>query len=250
MKLQRTNNITEYIRAYGVCSYEELCEQFHVSLSTIRRDVDDLEKEGVIEKVHGGVRISDSYAETEQNSPLYKFDYAKDRIAARAARMVEDGDIILLGSGSTVAHMVSHLKKKKNITLITNNLAVLNETLDCDFNVISIGGNLDKMVMSFVGLQSATQISGLNANKCFLSCNGIHRHSITNVVDLEADLKKTEIAISDRIVLLADHRKFDAMSLYSFATLEDIDVLITDEQPKKEYEELCQEADCELIIAN
>ena len=249
MKLQRTNNITEYIKAYGVCSYEELCEQFQVSLSTIRRDVEELEQSGIIEKVHGGVKIADSFLQQEQSSTLYKFDYAKDRIAAQAARMVRDDDIILLGSGSTVAHMVRHLKKKKNITLITNNLAVLNETLDCDFNVISIGGNLDKVVMSFVGLQSARQISGLNANRCFLSCNGISLHSITNVGDLEADLKKTEIAISDQTILLADHRKFNTMSLYSFATLKDIDCLITDETPGKEYEELCQESSCRLVIA-
>ena len=211
--------------------------------------MEELEQSGIIEKVHGGVKIADSFLQQEQSSTLYKFDYAKDRIAAQAARMVRDDDIILLGSGSTVAHMVRHLKKKKNITLITNNLAVLNETLDCDFNVISIGGNLDKVVMSFVGLQSARQISGLNANRCFLSCNGISLHSITNVVDLEADLKKTEIAISDQTILLADHRKFNTMSLYSFATLKDIDCLITDETPGKEYEELCQESSCRLVIA-
>jgi len=249
MKLQRTNNITEYIRTYGLCSYEDLCEQFHVSMSTIRRDVDELENLGVIEKVHGGVKISESYLQEEGNSSLFKFDYVKDRIAAEAARLVEDGDIVLLGSGSTVAHMVSHLKKKKNITLITNNLAVLNETLDCDFNVVSIGGNLDKIVMSFVGMQSARQISELNANKCFISCNGINLHSITNVVDLEADLKKAEIAISDQTILLADRKKFNTMSLYSFATLKDIDCLITDEAPGEEFEELCRESSCRLVVA-
>ena len=249
MRLIRLNNIVEYVRAYELCTYEKLCEQFEVSLSTMRRDVDELEKQGKIVKVLGGIRLSDKAIKENNEATLFKYDYERDKIAKAASELVVDGDIIMLGSGSTVAHMVKYLKNKKGITLVTNNLAVLNETLKCDFNVVSIGGNLDKKIMSFVGLNSSKQVNELNANKCFLSCNGVNTNSISNVADLEADLKRKEITISDKVVLLADATKFDKMSLYSFATFADLDYLITNKKPSKEYEKVCKEHNCELIIA-
>jgi len=249
MKLIRLNNIVEYVRAYELCSYESLCEQFDVSLSTMRRDVDELERQGKIVKVFGGIKLSEEALKDVDEAKLFKYDYERDKIAKAASELVDDGDIIMLGSGATVAHMVKYLKGKKGITLVSNNLAVLNETLKCDFNVVSIGGNLDKKIMSFVGLNSSKQVNELNANKCFLSCNGVNVHSISNVADLEADLKRKEIAVSDKVILLADANKFNKMSLYSFATFKDLDYLITNKKPSKEYEKVCKENNCELIIA-
>ena len=249
MKLKRLNNIVEYVRAYDLCTYEDLCKQFDVSISTIRRDIDELEKLGKIEKVFGGIRLSEQSIKDANEATLFKYDYERDKIAKAASELVQDGDIIMLGSGSTVAHMVKYLKNKKGITLVTNNLAVLNETLKCDFNVISIGGNLDKKIMSFVGLNSSKQVSELNANKCFLSCNGVNLQSVSNVADLEADLKRTEIRISDKTILLADHSKFDKMSLYKFASMSEIDYIITNKKPDKEYEEVCKKNNCTLIVA-
>ena len=249
MKLIRLNNIVEYVRAYELCTYEDLCNRFDISMSTIRRDVDELEKQGKIEKVFGGIRLSSQAIKENDEVTLFKYDYERDKIAKAASELVDDWDIIMLGSGSTVAHMVKYLQNKKGVTLVTNNLAVLNETLKYDFNVVGIGGNLDKKIMSFVGLNSSRQIDALNANKCFLSCNGVNVHSISNVVDFEADLKRKEIAISDKVVLLADSTKFDKMSLYSFATFQDLDYLITNKKPAKEYEKVCKENNCELIIA-
>ena len=250
MKLIRLNNIIEYVRAYELVSYEDLCRQFDGSISTIRRDIDELEKQGKIEKVFGGIKLSEEAIKESNEATLFKYDYERDKIARAASELVDDGDIIMLGSGSTVAHMVKYLKNKKGITLVTNNLAVLNETLKCDFNVVSIGGNLDKKIMSFVGLNSSKQVNELNANKCFLSCNGVNIHSISNVADLEADLKRKEIAISDKTVLLADASKFDKMSLYSFGSIKDLDYLITNKKPSKEYEKVCKENNCELIVAS
>lgn len=248
MKLKRLQNIAKYISSYDICTYEELCKQFNVSLSTIRRDLNLLESEGKVEKVFGGVKINNDYQIDTGVSALLEYDYIKDMIAQNAARLVEDGDIIMLGSGSTVAHMIKHLKHKKNVTIITNNLLVLNESLNNSFNVISIGGTLDRNVVSFVGLDSAKQLDGLNANKCFISCNGVNLHAITNVVDIEADIKKGMIKNSDKTILLAGHEKFDKMSLYSFTTIEETNYIITDKKPNKEYINLCKKAGCELII--
>ena len=249
MKSKRINEIIDYVRSRGVTSYEELCNQFNVSLSTMRRDIDILEEDGKIQKVYGGVKLTEKTLEENEDLLLFDFDFNKDRIAKQAASLVNDGDIILMTSGSTLAHMVKYLKDKKDITLISNNLAVLNEAFKCSFNVVSLGGTMDRKAMSFVGFWPSKQIENLNANKCFISCNGINLHSISNVVDSEADIKRAVINISNEIILLADNSKFDKMSLYSFASIDDLDYLITDKQPSDEYINKCKEEDCKLIIA-
>lgn len=249
MKLKRLNSIVEYVKSYEVCTYEELCNHFGISMSTIRRDVSELIRDGKIEKTHGGICASSKLEESKDKKQLIKFDYTKDSIARLASEMVEDNDIIILASGSTVAHMVKYLKDKKNITVITNNLVVLNEAMSCDFNVVNIGGNLDRKAMSFVGTQTTKQISELNANKCFISCNGISLNGISNVVDLEANIKQAEMKIGQEIILLADHTKFGVMSLYNIAPIEELDYLITDKRVNKEYEQAFKEANVKVLVA-
>lgn len=249
MKVKRLEQIEGYIREKKFCTYEELSKILDVSLSTVHRDMEELAGRGVIRKLHGGV-VYDKKAEDTGELSLLPYEYGKDQIARRAAELVEDNDILLLGSGATVAHMIPHLKEKKNITVITNNFNVIAESLKYNFNVISIGGNFDRHVKSFVGTQSIKQLDLLNANKAFIGCNGITPNGISNVVDLEADIKKTMIRISSSTTVLAESRKFDAMSLYTICSFEEIDRLITDGLPSKPYRKLLQEQNVILDVVN
>ncbi len=246
MKLKRLQAIREYIRRLHVCTYEDLARDFDISMTTVRRDVDLLTENGFIEKVHGGIR----YIEQEDDSSdLFVYEYAKDRIGKAAASLVEDNDIIVLGSGTTASHMVRHLRDKKGLTVITNNLAVLRESVRYGFSLVFIGGNFDRRTLSVVGTQSVKQMGELNANKCFLSCNGITEHGISNVADQEAEMKKETMKISSKVYLLADHTKFGVMSLYNFAQIEELDGIITDRKPDEEFAERCREKDVTLMIA-
>ncbi|MBR2067941.1 MAG: DeoR/GlpR transcriptional regulator, partial [Solobacterium sp.] len=219
MTLKRINSIAEYILSYDVCTYEELCEHFDVSLSTMRRDVEELIAKGIVEKTYGGIRKAENYKEDNQeHSSLFKFDYNKDKIARAASELVEDNEIIALASGTTVAHMVRYLKDKRNLTIITNNLLVLNEALRYNMNVISIGGILDRKVLSTASTQAIMQMRDLNADKCFISCNGITNKGISNVADLEANMKKAEIEISREVIVLTDSSKFGVTSLYTICS--------------------------------
>lgn len=252
MKIKRLQEIEDYIGLCGTCSYEELCSHFDISLSTIRRDIGELEQYGKIMKIHGGVMIKKEVLEEEAEVKIQlQYGSNKDRIAEIASKIVEDNDIILLGSGSTVAHMVHHLAGKKNITVITNNLVVIEEAMKYGFSVIIVGGNLDRNTLSFVGTQTIKQLNELNANKSFISCNGITlNHGLSNVADLEADIKKSIIKISSDVIALVDHTKFDKMSLYTFAGINEINTLITDAEPSSEYIELFDKNNTRLEIAN
>lgn len=248
MKVKRLEQIEGYLKEKQICTYEELSNFLDVSLSTIHRDVEELVKKGIAKKIHGGAMYE---KEQPKQGELYllPYEYGKDLIARRAVSIVEDNDIILLGSGSTVAHMVPYLKSKKNITVITNNFIVIAEAMKYGFNVINIGGNFDRNVMSFVGTQSIKQLNELNANKAFIGCNGITQNGISNVVDLEADIKKTMIRISSHTTVLAESRKFGAMSLYTICSLDEIDRLVTDEMPSKQYQKLFNEHNVVIDIA-
>lgn len=249
MKVKRLQQIEDYIKLARNCTYDELCKYFDISMSTVRRDITELEKHGMIVKTYGGVMVKDTDIPEINNPIQIQYGSCKDRIAKAASEIVEDGEIILLGSGSTVAHMVHHLEGKKNLTVITNNLVVIEESMKYGFNVINIGGNLDRNTMSFVGIQTIKQLNELNANKSFISCNGITlKHGFSNVADLEADIKKAMIKISSQAVALVDHSKFDKMSLYTFAEMGDVDVIVTDREPSAEYLELFQKVHTNLVV--
>ncbi len=245
MKLKRLQCLEEYILSHEVCSYDELCEEFGVSMSTIRRDVDTLAKKDIFTKTHAGIVANEGVELPEKKM---EYDYGKDRIAKAAADLVKDNDIITLGSGSTVAHMIRHLGKLRNVTIITNNLRVLEGSKKLDSAVVSIGGNLDRTTMSFVGARSIRQIRDLNCDKVFISCNGVILNSISNVSEVEADIKRAAMSISKEVILLVDSSKFDVMSLYSFADWEDIDTVITDKQPSEEFLQRFKEANVKVIV--
>ena len=250
MKEKRLQQLENYIKSYHMCTYEELMDHFGVSKSTIRRDVGELCRLGSVRKTYGGVTFADAETDDrEEEGRLFKFESMKDAIAAEASQMVEDEDIIILGSGSTVAHMVHHLKNKNNLTIITNNFMVIQEAMNYDFNVISVGGNLYRHTMSFVGTATVKMLRELNANKAFVSCNGITQaNGFSNVADLECDIKKVILNISSKTIVLADHRKFDTLSLYTYANFGDVDTVITDQKPPKEYIDLFKNISTDLRI--
>ena len=244
MKLKRLQQIESYVKSYGVITYEELCDHFDVSLSTIRRDVEELACKGSVLKTYGGIKINENKI---QNNEIIKFDYNKDIIGKKAATLVEDGDVVLLGSGSTVAHSVKYLANKK-ITVITNNLVVLDEAVKYGFKVISVGGNLDLSTMSFVGTQTIKQLSELNATISFIGCNAMNKDYVSNVADVEAEIKKMMIKNSGKVALLIDHTKFDKTSLYNFAGINDLDYVVTDVSPNKEYKDIFKNNKIKLEI--
>lgn len=258
MKAKRITQILNYISQMGVCSYEELSAHFNVSSSTIRRDVEELLRTKSIVKTRGGVIASEAdghsipfAAQPILAASTLSSEDRKYAIARQASQLVEDNDIIFLGSGITVACMVPFLKGKRGLYIITNNLLVLNEVKRYSLNAMVIGGNLNIDTMSIVGIQSIRQLQTLNANKAFIGCNGITLScSVTNVSEVEADIKREAMAISNECYLLMESQKFGKMSLHTFAKLEDFSTTITDTMPSKDFIDTFQRIDRKLIVAD
>lgn len=260
MKAKRLSQIYFYISQVGICSYNELATYFKVSPSTIRRDIDELVQSKALIKKRGGVMIAGadelSLTHVAQPTPSPTVSSTLNKtenklaIARKASQFVKDNDIVFLGSGTTVAHMVPFLTNKRGLYIITNNLLVLNEIKHYSMNAMVIGGNVNIDTMSIVGIQSIHQLQTLNANKAFLGCNGITSScSVTNVSELEADIKREAMSISDECFLLTESHKFGKMFLYTFANLDQFSSTITDSTIPEEFIDIFQRIDRSFIIA-
>jgi len=237
MRDSRIAKMEQYITQNSTASIAELCEVFDVSLNTVRRDIRILMDKGIIEKVHGGVR-------TTLYDELIPFPVRnvanitqKISIAQKAAELVADGDIIFIDTGTTTLQMISALKDKY-ITVITNNLQFIIQALPYEnISIISLPGKLSRKNNSFYGFNQAQFMEYFNVKICFMATAGISLdRGITHPSVSEGQFCEYVIEHSDHTVLLADHTKFDVVSLFTYAKLEMLDVIITDLMPSQEYQ--------------
>lgn len=238
MKEQRIQEIEKYLLQYGTASLDALCSFFNVSKNTIRRDIAELDAKGVIKKVYGGIVLNGRARENTIpfNQREIKNMEAKRRIGLLAREHIHDGDIIFLDSGTTTLQLVPHITGK-SITLITNNLNAINGCLNHpNINVIATGGKLYPKTNSFIGEQAKKSLKQFNIAKAFMAATGISiERGCTNSSSLETEIKQTVIERSESIYVLADHTKYDVVSLMTYSRLEDIDFFVTDRQPPERF---------------
>ncbi|AJQ26763.1 DeoR/GlpR family DNA-binding transcription regulator [Pelosinus fermentans] len=237
MKEDRINELQNYILEKERASIEELCSVFNVSKNTMRRDINQLESQGKIKKVYGGIILTDKKTTEPFESREVKNRDAKLIIAKLASTLIEDGDIIYIDSGTTTMHMIPYLSDVKNLTIITNNLHVILKALPYqNLNVISTGGTLFRRTNSFVDSGAVSSLKKYNISKAFLATTGISiAKGITNSSSLEYDIKKYIVEHCDKKILLADDTKLGKVSLITYYDLKDIQVFVTNQKPDDEY---------------
>ncbi|SEO61642.1 DeoR/GlpR family DNA-binding transcription regulator [Propionispora vibrioides] len=242
MKFNRINEIEKYVQEVENVSLDHLCDMFKVSKNTIRRDIAELEKKGLIKKVYGGITInSKKNVEVFESREIANQD-AKELIGKLAGDLVENGDVIFIDSGTTTKHIIPFLKDKENITIITPNLHVIVAALFMpNLRVISTGGELFREAYSFTGTSAIRSIENYNITKAFLASTGISlTRGATNISPLESETKKHIMANSAVKVLLIDHTKINIAALMTYAKLEEFDYFVSDQLPPEEYVEFFQ----------
>jgi DeoR family myo-inositol catabolism operon transcriptional repressor len=249
VKEDRIKELEDYILEKERASIEDLCSVFKVSKNTIRRDINQLERQGKIKKVYGGIILADKKTTEPFESREVKNKDAKLAIATLASTLIEDGDIIYIDSGTTTMHMIPYLSEFKNLTIITNNLNVIVNSLPYpNLNVISTGGTLFRRTNSFVDSEAVNSLKKYNISKAFLATTGVSiSKGITNSSSLEYDIKRYIVEHCDKIILLADSTKLGRVSLITYYDLKDIQVFITDEEPDSEYVEFFNSYNIKLL---
>ncbi|MBD3347300.1 MAG: DeoR family transcriptional regulator [Chitinivibrionales bacterium] len=251
----RKKIILDKLDTEGSILVKELADELAISETTIRRDLNELNAAGLLKQVYGGA------VRTEQESPLINFSIsnrsthnieAKKLIGKCAASLVHDNDIVYIDPGTTSWEMIPYLRDKKNLTIISNSVRLL-QCLEYigHHNIIQLGGTLRPDRLDTVGTVAQMGIEQLRGYKAFQGGDGLDINFGLSAVDHEsAMIAKVILAGARETIILADHSKFEQPSLlYKIVDIDKIDILVTDEHPPASWEEKCRESSIQLIIA-
>jgi DeoR family transcriptional regulator, fructose operon transcriptional repressor len=250
---ERQRNIIDMVEKNGAVRVAELSSHFKVSEETIRRDLEKLESENFLKRIHGGAVKCAPKEGVE--IPVFKrqatYMEEKTMIAKKAATFVEDGDIIAIDASTTALQMTKYLHGK-SLTIITNSIPVTLELIhESNMEVILIGGYVNGDSMSLVGNFAERVIADYHVDKLFFSGMGVDvNRGISEIHEQQALVKKQLFSISEEKYLLADHSKFGQKSLIKLCNLQDIDVLITDKKVPIERVGELKRKGVQMIIAD
>jgi len=231
---QRQAVILEEVRRSGGVRVSDLTRQLSVSDMTIRRDLEALAERGLLEKVHGGATAIAEHSTDEPGfeAKSYRQRREKDAIARHAASLIRPGSAIGVSAGTTTYALAPYLCEVPGITVVTNSIPVADVLYRAgrpDQTVILTGG-LRTPSDALVGPFAVTAIRSLHLDLIFMGVHGMDaRSGFTTPNLMEADTNRALVAAGRRLVVLADHTKWEMVGISSIANLTDADVLITDE---------------------
>ena len=233
---ERRRHILEILNRDGRVLVVDLAKQFRTSQVTIRKDLDVLEAHGRIHRSHGGALPAHEGVLEDptlrEKEKLHRKE--KLQIAAAAARMVQEGQVVILDSGTTTTAIARKLREFENLTIITNAVNIAAELSGSSLDVILTGGTLRKNSFSLVGPVAEETLRRLNADILFLGVDGFDvQHGLTAPNLLEAKVNRTMMDVARTVVVVCDSSKFGRRSLSSIAPPSAIHHLITDKDIRK-----------------
>lgn len=239
---ERKRLITKIINEKRTAKVEDLCEQFKVSPATIRNDLNELSREGVICRTHGGaVSITGVSYENHSQSEVANL-HEKQAIAEEALSMIFDNETILLDAGSTTMELARLLNKRKGLKIIVNDIQIaarLENTTDA--TICFLGGVLRRGIHCCVGPDAVKTLANMRVDKAFIATNGLSADGAATPDIYQADIKRTMIKQAERVILLADSSKLGKHSFCTFAQLNDFFCLITGKDAPEEQLKLLSE---------
>ena len=249
---QRREKILEMIREDGHAKVLQLSKIFKVTEVTIRQDLEKLEKDGFVKREHGGAYLKDIGLNVK-NIVLQNQDFLKEKaaIAQKAVEMINDGDTIILDSGSTTTEIAKLISGFKNLTVITNALNIaLILGADPEINLVLTGGEFKAPTLSLTGQKAADFFQDLHVDKLFLATAGITLKSgLTYPSISDICVKRAMIESANTVYLVADSSKIGKSSFASLGALSLIDNLITDSKINDEDIKMFKKNEIEMIIA-
>ncbi len=230
---QRRDRIQEYLAINKIARTADLCDILETSEATVRRDLEWLEQEGILERTHGGAIISQRMIfEPEYQQRAQRYPEEKRSIGALAASLIENDDIVFVNSGTTTTQVIRHTRNDPSISIFTNNLSGALEVDEQGFHHYVVGGEFQPRSNSLAGRFAIENIGQVYANKAVLGVDGISvKHGCTVPSNAEAEIIRQMIKhTKGEIIVVADHSKWGVVSNFQIATIDEIDKLVTDEK--------------------
>ena len=230
IKKERQNNILEIIKERKYCTVDFLSRQLFVAPITIRRDLTEMELEGLITRHYGGATVPE-YENREVPFEIRNRNNfsIKEKLAKKAAKLISAGDVVFLDASSTVSHIAEYLSLEQNLTVITNSTLVAEKLKEKHIRCYLTGGMPIENSYALVGSIAEHTVANLYANVCFFSAQGIDEHGIiSDQSEAETALRKRMIKNSKRQYFIFDGSKYNKRFAFKICETQDISDIITD----------------------
>lgn len=247
----RREFILDQLRTARTVQVTEAAVSLATSEMTIRRDLRELEAEGLVRRIHGGAVVVSSRAyEPTFREKSTEFIEEKQRIGAAAAALVEPGDTIILSPGTTTLEIARNLRGRRNLTVVTSAVNIAVELADDpEIEVIVTGGRLRGSTYALVGSLAEENLRSFHVNKLFLGGNGLTvEHGLTTPDLAVATTDRAMLRSAGRVIVTVDHGKIGRTTLCQTAPIELIDVLVSDRGILDEQRRAFERSGVEVII--
>ncbi len=246
----RRSRVLEMVRLRGFASLPDLAGELKVSESTVRRDLDYLEESGVARRTHGGVFYTGPSPKLSHFDLKQSLEWDKKRqIAAEAAKLIEDGDTVLLDGGSTTYELARALAGRP-LQVVTNSLPVAmlfssSDTVD----LVLVGGYVHRRTGVSMGPYANQMLAELSVRRAVLSVAGINERGYYNSNLLLVETERAMMNAADEVIVVADSTKFGRTCLSHLCELGKVQVLVTDGDISPRWQQAVTEADVRLVVA-
>lgn len=244
---QRHQQILDILETKRFVTVQQLCAQLYASGATIRRDLAEMEKKGLLTRVRGGAVMGDG---SQNDKPfLMRTNENKDKklaLCTLARALIADSSTLMMDSSSTVAMLASMLGDVRGLSVVTNGLKTVNAlTESTDAKVYCSGGTIIQDSSSMWGQTAISAISLYHADIVFFSCKGLDVNlGVTDSSEENAQIKRHMLRSAGRKILLCDSTKFGKSFFCNICTVNDVDVIVTDRQPPDSF---LRAARCEVL---
>jgi len=247
---ERLRGIMKILEEENRVLISDLCKTFNTTAVTIRKDLDLLEKEGSLKRTHGGAILNRALFQGLALNEKEKLNAEeKERIAAEAAKMISEGDVVMLDSGSTTTQLAKNIKNIKGITVITNAVNIALELINSELEVIITGGMLQKNTSTLIGSIADDSLRKLSADKLFHGVDGIdYEIGLTTPNITEANTSHVMMQRAGENILLVDSTKFGRRSLGVICQVKEIDKIITTKKMSKQELKKLNDLGVQVII--
>lgn len=252
LAVQRREVILDLVRRNGGARVSELTKSLGVSDMTVRRDLDVLAAQGMLEKVHGGAMLASSTYEPGFEAKSLREKPEKLAIAALARSLVEPGSAIGLSAGTTTWTLAHELRQVPGLTVVTNSMEVADvvQSGPLEDQTVVLTGGVRTRSGALVGPVAVQSLRGLNLDMVFMGVHGMDAEvGFTTPNLMEADTNRALVTASRRLVVVADHTKWGVIGVSTFAQLEEAVVLVSDDGLPQEARSTLLEHVGELLVA-
>ena len=246
----RQSEILTSVRLRGSCSIAQLASQLDVSEESIRRDVRPLTNEGLLIRSHGRVEAPELYRETPFQNRMREYQEEKQRIATYTASVVNDGDSLIIDTGTTTSFVARALSEHSNLVVVTNSIDIAHVLAGRNGNrVYMAGGKLRDEDGASLGPSAVSFVEQFAVQHAILSMKAINvEHGLMDTYLDEAEFSRAVLKRAKHITVVADHSKFTTTSFVTVCEFDSIDTLITTAQPPQALFKNLQASNVKVVV--